>query len=287
MVQLPPLNLAVMKNRKWIFFVLISVSIVAKGQMTVNEQSGVTLGEINGALMNLSIKAGPAASVQVARGFDFHEFKLISGAVQSDDFFKVGFDEKGKVYSIEHREKIRRLGNFRLSVFHFPTFRLISLEVRDGNDEDYYFLPVIFVNVLADSTNFMVNLLPQFGPERRSDSFFDGPLFGINTISDYSAIMALDRNLYPTKLLRLHKGKIALGSEIMYDSNSHKLVGEKLFFFNLPEQREWRIDKETPIAGVFSALESCCPFTATVTPKIRASYATAPLWFYGGSHFFK
>ncbi|UII31988.1 hypothetical protein LVD17_27245 [Fulvivirga ulvae] len=219
------------------------------------------------------------------KGFDFNKFEPISGEINYDDYYRVGYDSNDEIVEINHYEKELILTNFRMPVYQSDSFIVFGYEGfwRDYDRKDEgHFNAGFFLHIKQNEKNYFINTLSQFSYNPDGKANFSGN-FPIGEMDEISAILYLDDKLYPEKMIRISKGQIVMGSEFHY-AKDFVVQYEILHVFNIPELNlDLQVSYETCIDD-YQKLLNKRTFAVRVYPDVKKQNYALPFWIWAGAH---
>lgn len=214
--------------------------------------------------------------------FDLINFNPVDGEGKSpNDYFKCGFDKRGKCVSVEHFERAPRLSNFKMNLYEFEYFRAYTFQVP--LDTGYRYRPVFFIVSKRSRSAFMINISPQIG-EADVGRHLHEELY-VGDLKSLSAIMVLNDDFVPTSLVRLFEAKMIYGSVMKYESGSTYLEKERLFMFrNLANEYVPTISDTSCLGDLDAVFDRHYDLVFSAEPRIAHADRYMPLWVWGGAH---
>jgi hypothetical protein len=275
-------------------FILINLLSVLLGNCTQRQSISecLTLGEIFDQVNQIS-SAPKASSYKDFGGFNFESFEPVNKTINLDDYYKIGYNDKGEIVEISHFERTVRLTNFKLIVFNFTKFYVcLYQDLWDDykREKTGYFSNGFFLHDKANGRNYFINNLSQFKLRSESRDKYLGD-FRRSNLSDLSSVVFIGNDLYPSHVVRISKGKVVLGSEMIYEDDNKGLSCEKVYIFNIPEfehDLSLDINSKTCINDLLSFFDSVYQFTMVTKPIMNPKYTMVPLWtLAGGTHLYR
>lgn len=264
--------------RNFILMMFFSSISVCNAQ---NVCKSLTFGDIFLLLKNVDLKRELNLNIQKYAAFDFKKFKP-EGEVSSGDYFEIGYDSKGTIEEIVHRDDKKPNLTYRMLVYDYSEYRILLSQYYTKTG--FLFNATAFIMIKDASINFMINLFPQFDPDHGHNGFILSNDFYNNGIDDMSAIMILDLDFFPQKLYKFSKKQIVMASYFNYDKkDSHKFQGEYVYlFFNTPLHPAVKVDQNTCL----SDLSNVYPNADLIIPQEPAfgEGTIQTLWLMSGAH---
>lgn len=250
-------------------------------------QKRLSLGNVYSQLHKISSRKVNVVKTIYATDFDFKTLMprdTISGPAK--DYYSIGYDQRGQVSIIEHREDTFRIQSFRLEVYRFEG--LLFFKCMERHNDKYIYFP--FFIVREDSNNsksyFLINYVKQFGPESEMSYILED--YDPGDIDKISAIVLLSDEFLPKINFRVSQRRIVFASEMMYKDKY--LDSETLHILNIPDFKNnhlLTLSSSFELDKLETMLDSGYTFVCTVQPSIREEVRRVPIWFFGGHYFYR
>jgi len=215
--------------------------------------------------------------------FNFESFTPLTGRIDSNDYFEVGYDSKGTILEITHHAEIKSPLNYKFLVFDLTEIKLLVIQKK--SDGGYAHAGTAIIMFKRSNEYYMISFIPRFGTNDSSNEYSTFSTFDVADLKQISSIMSLGKDLYPTHALRLSEGRVVISSLIYYSRDKpHVLDYEAAsMYLSADFYSDLKLSEDTCLQDLFRKTERPGDLGLYLYPNMHG-FNEVPLWIWGGVH---